>query len=270
MLRWQTSDIRELDALYRSDRGAIYALWHGRMFFPMYAARHLGICVLVSEHQDGELIATVLRRFGCNVVRGSTTHGGLAALLQMIRGWRPGVRYAITPDGPRGPRETVQPGVVHLARRLGLPIVPITGAASRCFTFKSWDRLMLPWPFSRAAFYRGGAPRGSRRSFARNPLRCGLRTPAPSSRCKPPGRTGLLCPWLMVNAAYCAYVAATTAATFALTPGLLVGAALDRWGLRERFFGPPPRVVPTGGVVWLHAASVGEVRAIAPLVGPAG
>lgn len=155
MLRWQTSDIRELDALYRSDRGAIYALWHGRMFFPMYAARHLGICVLVSEHQDGELIATVLRRFGCNVVRGSTTHGGLAALLQMIRGWRPGVRYAITPDGPRGPRETVQPGVVHLARRLGLPIVPITGAASRCFTFKSWDRLMLPWPFSRAAFIAG-------------------------------------------------------------------------------------------------------------------
>ena len=71
----------------------------------------------------------------------------------------------------------------------------------------------------------------------------------------------------MVSAAYCAYVAATTAATFALTPGLLVGAAFDRWGLRERFFGPPPRVVPTGGVVWLHAASVGEVRAIAPLVG---
>ena len=169
-LRWQASGIRELDEFYRSGRGAVYALWHGRMFFPIYAGRHLGIRVLVSEHRDGELIATVLRRFGYDVVRGSTTHGGRAALLQMIRTWQPGVRYAITPDGPRGPRETVQPGILYLARRLGLPIVPVSGAASRCFRFRSWDHLILPWP--------SAAPRWSRASPSRSP-RARLRRPCP-------------------------------------------------------------------------------------------
>jgi len=134
---------------------AIFALWHGRLFFPMFCRRDRGIYVLVSEHRDGEIIASALDSAGFDTVRGSTTRGSTRALVRLIRLIREGAQVAFTPDGPRGPRWTFQPGAVYLAAKTGLPIIPITGSSRRAFYFKSWDSLQLPLPFSKSVLITG-------------------------------------------------------------------------------------------------------------------
>jgi len=139
------------DFFSRQGKQAIFALWHGRLFFPMYCRRNLGIYVLVSEHRDGDIITSALDAAGFRTVRGSSTRGGSKALVRLIRLIREGARVAFTPDGPRGPRWKFQPGAVYLAAKTGLPVVPITGSASRAFYFNSWDTFQLPMPFSKGA-----------------------------------------------------------------------------------------------------------------------
>jgi lysophospholipid acyltransferase (LPLAT)-like uncharacterized protein len=139
-----------LENFYREGgRRVIFALWHGRLFFPMFCRRELGIYVLVSEHRDGQIIASSLDAAGFRTIRGSTTRGGARALVRLIEMAGQGARIAFTPDGPRGPRWKFQPGAVYLAAKTGLPVVPITGSASRAYYFKSWDSFQFPLPFSR-------------------------------------------------------------------------------------------------------------------------
>ena len=154
-LRIKAFGIEHYESVKQREGGFIYALWHGRMFMPVYTQRHKGICVLVSQHSDGELIARVLLRFGCQVVRGSTTRGGRRALIEMLRKARRGTTFAFTPDGPKGPLFKVQPGVIFLAQRSGMPILPITGSATRKKVLDSWDRFLLPMPFSKASLVFG-------------------------------------------------------------------------------------------------------------------
>ena len=136
--------------LFSSEAGpSIFAVWHGRFFFPLYCRRNLGIYVLVSEHRDGSLVASSLNSGGSRVVRGSTTRGGAKALVQLIRLLRQREKVAFTPDGPRGPRWKFQPGAVYLAAKTGLPIVPLAGSARHAHYFRSWDSFQLPLPFSR-------------------------------------------------------------------------------------------------------------------------
>jgi len=93
-------------------------------------------------------------RFGFRSVRGSTTRGGVAALRALIRLGRSGSDLVITPDGPKGPRQIAQLGAVQLAQATGLPIVPLTFSCSKK-VFASWDRFLLPYPFSRGLFWWG-------------------------------------------------------------------------------------------------------------------
>jgi lysophospholipid acyltransferase (LPLAT)-like uncharacterized protein len=105
--------------------------------------------VLISEHADGQLMAEACRHLGFRVVRGSATRGGARAIRKMCRLSR-STHLAITPDGPRGPRRIVQPGVVYLAALTGLPIVPFGIAFERAWRMTSWDRFAVPWPWSGA------------------------------------------------------------------------------------------------------------------------
>jgi lysophospholipid acyltransferase (LPLAT)-like uncharacterized protein len=125
----------------------LYAFWHENMLLLAYLYARADVCVLISQHADGELIADVCRHLGLRTVRGSTTRGSVEALRRMLRLARKG-HLAITPDGPRGPRRRVQPGVVYLAARTGLPIVPVGVGYRRAWRTRSWDRLALPCPFS--------------------------------------------------------------------------------------------------------------------------
>lgn len=137
-----------VQALLRS-RHFILAFWHSRILLVSFLYQGWGGLILVSRSKDGEFIARVVERQGHTTVRGSTTRGGRQALVQMIRRLktetRPGV---IIPDGPQGPRFQVQPGIIALAKKTGLPIIPVTYSARRAKIFDSWDRFMLPYPFT--------------------------------------------------------------------------------------------------------------------------
>ncbi len=127
----------------------LFALWHGRMLVPIQRHRGQGIVTMASQSKDGELIARWLQRNGYVVVRGSTTRGGGEALRQMVRHVRSGRHAALTVDGPKGPPRVVQPGVVPLARLTGAWVLPITASCARGRFLRSWDRFLLPLPFSR-------------------------------------------------------------------------------------------------------------------------
>ncbi|HLN57372.1 MAG TPA: lysophospholipid acyltransferase family protein, partial [Thermoanaerobaculia bacterium] len=128
----------------------LFALWHGRMFLSIQAHRGEGIATMASQSKDGEWIARWLEKNGYAVVRGSTTRGGSRALRQMVRLVRSGRHAALTVDGPKGPPRVVQPGVVQLARLTGAWILPITSSCSKPRFLASWDRYLLPYPFSKA------------------------------------------------------------------------------------------------------------------------
>src|SRR5690606_8758609 len=128
---------------------AIYLLWHGRLLPCSYYHRHHGLATLISRHRDGDYIAGVVQRWGFRTIRGSSSRGGAAALLQMERLLRDGVSLAITPDGPRGPRQKMKPGPLYAAQRAGVPVIPVTAGCSRAWWFEGWDRFMVPQPFAR-------------------------------------------------------------------------------------------------------------------------
>jgi lysophospholipid acyltransferase (LPLAT)-like uncharacterized protein len=126
----------------------LFALWHGRMFLSIQAHRHEGIVTMASRSKDGEIIAGWLERNGYSVVRGSSTRGGSEALREMVRRMRDGRGGALTVDGPTGPPRHVQPGIVSLARMTGAWILPITSSSARPRFLSSWDRYLVPAPFS--------------------------------------------------------------------------------------------------------------------------
>jgi hypothetical protein len=127
----------------------IFTLWHGELLALAYTYRRRGICVLVSRHRDGECIARILRRLGFDTARGSTSNGGREGAFQMCRNLRNGRDLAVTPDGPKGPRHRVQPGVVYLAQRTGASLVPLACQAEKRLLLDTWDRFQIPLPFSR-------------------------------------------------------------------------------------------------------------------------
>jgi lysophospholipid acyltransferase (LPLAT)-like uncharacterized protein len=137
-------------------KNVIYAFWHSSMLVPGYAGRNLGIKVLISHHTDGEYIARVVQRLGYGVIRGSTTRGGAKALLSMIKKVKEEkASLAITPDGPKGPRFVVQPGIIFLGQKTGYPIIPVSLVLTNYWELPSWDRFRIPKPFSKAIIMYG-------------------------------------------------------------------------------------------------------------------
>ena len=136
----------------------IFAVWHSRMLLFAYLCKGLNGAAMVSRSKDGEIAARIIQRQGHEAVRGSTRKGGLHALSMLIKKIKeenkPGL---IVPDGPQGPRCKVQPGIIILAKKTGYPIVPISYSAKKIKVFASWDRFILPFPFTKCrAVY--GAP----------------------------------------------------------------------------------------------------------------
>lgn len=127
----------------------IYALWHEQQAMMTYINRGRGICTMVSRSKDGEYMARILRHFGYNCARGSTTRGGAAAVRAMIKAAGQGYSLVVTPDGPRGPARRVQRGILYLAQKTGLPIVPCGCFMSPKIVFSSWDRYQFPLPFAK-------------------------------------------------------------------------------------------------------------------------
>jgi len=150
---YEGSDI--MPSFTARDESFIGVFWHGRMLMLPLIYPGKRIHILISDHRDGEIIASVMRRFGFGLVRGSSSKGGLAALKEMITLLREGSDLGITPDGPKGPAEVVKGGVAQIARLSGKAVIPIAFASSRRVRFTSWDRFYLPLPFARLVFVVG-------------------------------------------------------------------------------------------------------------------
>jgi hypothetical protein len=134
----------------------IYAFWHETLLLPAAAYSSRRAAVLISQHADGEMIARASRHLGLAVVRGSTTRGGIEAMRQLMR-LKDRADIVITPDGPRGPRRQVQPGLIYLAARTGTPIVPTGHGYQKAWRIPSWDRFAIPYPFAAAVTLVGEA-----------------------------------------------------------------------------------------------------------------
>jgi lysophospholipid acyltransferase (LPLAT)-like uncharacterized protein len=155
--RWDVHGHNHL-APFAAGSAVIAAFWHERLaLMPMLwmkaqvmqSTKATSIHMLVSRHRDGRLIGSILRRFGVQVVQGSSSRGAVTAMRRTMALLRNGQQVAITPDGPRGPRRIAASGVAQIAALSGVPVLPCAAQISRRRVLRSWDQMVLPLPFGR-------------------------------------------------------------------------------------------------------------------------
>ncbi len=134
----------------------IFALWHNRIFTMPPIWRRTGgkgrkSVVLTSASKDGTTLATAMSMFGLGAIRGSSSRRAVSALIGMKKALREGFDVCVTPDGPKGPRYEVQPGVIKIAQATGADIIPIHIRYSSAWRLKTWDHFVIPKPFSRVS-----------------------------------------------------------------------------------------------------------------------
>ncbi len=154
-LRWRVEGLERLEAIQASGRQPVMGFWHGRILSATVYFRRRKIVVITSENFDGEWITRIIKRFGYDTARGSTSRGGRRALRELMRRMAEGRPAGVTLDGPRGPARVAQPGAVWLARVTGNPVLPFHLEADGCWTVDSWDRTQIPKPFATVALVVG-------------------------------------------------------------------------------------------------------------------
>lgn len=150
-LSWRitTVDEERWRPLYAARRPHVFLLWHEVLLPLLWQHRRQSITIVVSEARDGQYLAEFAAALGYRAVRGSSTRGAARALLGAVRELQAGYAVAFTPDGPRGPRRELKPGVVAAAQRGGGVVVPLHAEADRAWRLDSWDRFMIPKPGAR-------------------------------------------------------------------------------------------------------------------------
>jgi len=148
-IRFEVEGWENYEAIEKAGKLPIYSFWHNRIFSGTYFFRNRGIVVITSQSKDGEYIARFIQRLGFGAVRGSSTRGGVGALVEMIRLMRGGLPMAFTVDGPKGPQYVAKTGAVLLSKKTGNPMMPFIVENKNYWTVKSWDRLQIPKPFTR-------------------------------------------------------------------------------------------------------------------------
>ena len=127
----------------------IFAFWHGQLLPLLWHHRNEGVYVVISSHRDGEIVARAAQYLRYNTIRGSSSKGAARALLGIVRELEEGHEVAVTPDGPRGPARKFASGALIASQRTGAPIIGIGVSAIRAVYLRSWDRFMIPKPFTR-------------------------------------------------------------------------------------------------------------------------
>jgi lysophospholipid acyltransferase (LPLAT)-like uncharacterized protein len=141
---FQSSDPRPVVAL----------MWHNRMLgmaaaFMRYYPKRKGAYILNSASRDGAYASELVQHLGVGSIRGSSSRRGAIALMDLVKKVKEGYDLCITPDGPRGPRYKLSPGVVLLSQHCQVPLMPLLFEFSSCWRLKSWDGFAIPKPFSR-------------------------------------------------------------------------------------------------------------------------
>ena len=262
---------------WREGKNVIYALWHSRVVFPVaygrYRLKKSNLSMIVSQSRDGEYIARILETLGFLPVRGSSSGGGARAFSRLLSLGEKGYDLAVTPDGPRGPKEVVKPGIIELAQKSGLTIVPVSYSSSLKKIFKSWDRFMLPFPFSKVVLIFGNPLEVRAEAddiekknlgLALSDILRGITRQADEMVAGQASKGGRI----KENIIYFFY-------NFALVIFFIIGSPFFlarviqgkyRSGLKERLGFLPKRFSDKKNKrIWIHAVSVGEVGAALPI-----
>jgi lysophospholipid acyltransferase (LPLAT)-like uncharacterized protein len=160
--RWSIEGAEHRAAIWDGPGGGIVAFWHERVGLSPLIWAHpdpdgrtppkgTRVAAIISRHRDGTRIAQVAAQFGVEQIAGSARRGAMAAAREATKALAQGTHLAITPDGPRGPRRVMKPGLARMAARSGSPVLPAAVAARPRLILNSWDRFHLPLPFGRAA-----------------------------------------------------------------------------------------------------------------------
>jgi lysophospholipid acyltransferase (LPLAT)-like uncharacterized protein len=158
MIRIRPVNDEEILRHLRQGGKAIAAIWHQRILIVLGYARRLGKfapAVMISKSRDGEMIADVCRRLNFRPVRGSSSRGGMKALAAMIEDLALHPLAVHVVDGPQGPRGIIKAGLISMAQLSRVPIVPISVSVNRAWVLKSWDRFLIPKPFSTVCVHWG-------------------------------------------------------------------------------------------------------------------
>ncbi|MGB1546919.1 MAG: lysophospholipid acyltransferase family protein, partial [Alphaproteobacteria bacterium] len=154
--RWSVEGREHPQPFWDSDKNFIVCFWHGRMLMLPYAWEcKRPYTQLNSGHRDGIVSIRAQAHFGVRTVVGSATIGAVKAFRGLLKTVLSGETIGITPDGPHGPRMRAKPGIVTIASKAGVPILPLAFSAKRCSILDSWDRFVLPYPFTRGHFVWG-------------------------------------------------------------------------------------------------------------------
>jgi lysophospholipid acyltransferase (LPLAT)-like uncharacterized protein len=136
------------DELVAAGRGFACMLWHETLLPLLWHHRTEGAVIVVSQARDGQYLSDFARAIGYRLVRGSSSRGAVGALLAATAELERGAIVALTPDGPRGPRRDMKPGVLAAAQRARVPVIPVFAEARRAWRLDSWDRFCIPRPFT--------------------------------------------------------------------------------------------------------------------------
>lgn len=149
-VRFEVEGWENLEEIERGGKIPILAFWHNRIFLATYYFRFRGIVVMSSQSFDSEYVARFIQRFGFGIVKGSSTRGGVGGLIEMIRLMKKGFPTGFSVDGPKGPVYQAKTGTLLLAKKTENPVLPFSVEAENYWTIKSWDKLQIPKPFTRA------------------------------------------------------------------------------------------------------------------------
>ena len=131
-IKWDCIDRKTKDLIFKNKTSYIFCCWHNKLFLgPYFLPKDIVINALQSSHSDGMMTAVIFKLIKFNIIFGSSMKGGAKAFIKMVKSINRGESIAITPDGPKGPKEKVKDGVIKLAQVTGAPIVPLVWSTKK-------------------------------------------------------------------------------------------------------------------------------------------
>jgi len=152
-IRWEYLVQNEKSNIFNSNKEYIFCCWHNKLFLgPHLLPRNRIINALQSSHSDGMVTSLAFKYLGMNVILGSSKKGGMQAFRKMVKCIKSGESVAITPDGPKGPKEKVKEGIIKLAQITETSIIPLVWTTNKFKLINSWDNFVIPYPFSKGVY----------------------------------------------------------------------------------------------------------------------
>ena len=152
-IRWEYLVENEKSNIFNSNEEYIFCCWHNKLFLgPHLLPRNRVINALQSSHSDGMVTSIAFKYLGMNVILGSSKKGGMQAFRKMVKCIKSGESVAITPDGPKGPKEKVKEGIIKLAQITETSIIPLVWTTKKFKLINSWDNFVIPYPFSKGVY----------------------------------------------------------------------------------------------------------------------